>query len=293
MDKKGQTLWEEYSFDKRMTLKIFDKPILPYPKDEMPQALDQGKFLYPDAGEVQRAWALMAVGARTTAHAENVVIDGCANAFLAPTQTIGPYFQLLNVMGIKYQLLSKQYCCGCTILAESTPEKWEETLTLAKSLNQRNFDLAKELGAKHVYWYCHGCQPMSQYLDTKDSGVTIGHALDILIEPLKKVKKLKAKPARVGYFRGCWRWHKALNPNFKLNWDTWRSWLDHIEGIEVVDLPDICCAKNPQAIAKKIKDSNVDYTVTLCNNCRRTLNILGAKTIMLNTLLLEAVTYEG
>jgi hypothetical protein len=180
------------------------------------------------------------------------------------------------------------------MLMRATPEEWEETVARTKSLEQRNFDLAKEQGAKHVYWYCHTDQPMAQLVDTKDTGVTIGHGLDILIEPLKKVKKLKAKPAKVGYFRGCWRIKYYFNPKLKLNFDIWRSWLDRIEGIEVVDIPhNICCSEDAQAIAKEIKDRGVDYTVTPCNACRSFVSAAGAKTITLPAFLLECLTYEG
>jgi hypothetical protein len=290
VNKREKTLWEEYDLDNNIAIgsrNYFDTPSPPQSLDEMWEIRDQGKAIGQTQSE--RAHVLFGIGAKRTSRAENIIFTGCG-----AIRGMSLYFKLLNILGIKYNLLPSEYCCGTMLLWTANSEEWDKNLGRAKSLEQRNFELAREQGAKHLYWYCNGCQPIAQFIDTKDSGVTIGNAFDILIEPLKKVKKLKAKPAKVGYYRGCWSFKKAINPDFKLNWNTWRSWLDRIEGIEVVDIPFIlCCHKNKEDVIKKIRDSDVDYLVTPCNNCAHILSFKGVKINMLDSLLLEAVTYQG
>jgi hypothetical protein len=139
------------------------------------------------------------------------------------------------------------------------------------------------------------CGALAQYADTEGTGMTMGYGLDILTEPLKKVKELKvAEPARIGYYRGCLGLKKEMNPDFSFDFDTYRSWVDRIEGLEVIDLPNnICCQatrKGRQNVKKLAEDNNLDYIVTPCLECRRNLDEEGQKVLLLGTLLLEAVT---
>jgi hypothetical protein len=291
MEKKAKSLWDQWEYEKFFDYHYFARPINPWPKDEMWEKLNRGDLPY--SFQRSRGYMLKNLGAKPTFGAENVVVDGCANIFGSGFEGIGPYFQLLNALGIKYNLLPTKYCCGFFILARATPDEWEDALSKVKSLAERNIAEARELGARNVYQFCHLCTVMTQYADTKGTGMTQGYGLDILIEPMKKVKKLKVKTAKVGYYRGCWSRKKALNPNFKLNFDTYRTWVDRIEGLEVTDLPNnICCFDNVQDVIKIAKDNKLDYVVTPCINCRLNLANAGQKVVMLSTLLLEAVTYK-
>ena len=292
MEKKVKSLWDQWEYGKFFDFNYFARPINPWPKDQMWEKLSQGDLPY--SFQRSRGYMLRNLGARPTFGSENMVVDGCANAFGAGPAGIGSYFQLLNTLGIEYNLLPERYCCGFFILAMATPDEWDDAVSKVKSLAEKNIDEARELGARNVYQFCHLCSVMAQYADTKGTGMTVGYGLDILIEPLKKVKKLKVKPAKVGYYRGCWARKKALNPKFKLNFDTYRAWVDRIEGLEVMDLPNnICCFDNVQDIIKIAEDNKLDYVVTPCINCRLNLDTAGQRVVMLSTLLLEAVTYKG
>ena len=289
MEKKATNLWDQWEYGKFFDFNYFARPINPWPKDQMWEKLNQGDLPY--SFQRSRGYMLRNLGAKPTFGAENMVVDGCANIFGSGSEGIGPYFHLLNALGIKYNLLPQRYCCGFFILARATPDERGEAVAKVKSLAERNIAEAKELGAKNVYQFCHLCTVMAQYADTKDTGMTQGYGLDILIEPMNNVKKLKVKPAKVGYYRGCWGRKKALNPNFKLNFDIYRSWVDRIEGLEVMDLPnEICCFNNVQDVINIAKDNQLDYVVTPCINCRMNLDNAGQKVIMLSTLLLEALT---
>jgi Fe-S oxidoreductase len=235
----SKSLWDQWEYEKFFDYHFFDgEAINPWPKDQMWEKLKQGDMPY--SFQRSRGYVLSNIGAKPTFRSENIIVDGCANVFSHP-QSIGTYFQLLNALGISYNLLPKRYCCGFFILTRATPGERDDAVSKVKWLAEKNIEEARELGAKHVYEYCHLCSVMAQYADVKDTGITIGHGLDILTEPLKKVEKLKVKPARVGYYRGCWGRKKALKPDFKLDFSTWRSWLDRIEGLEVVDFPDNTC----------------------------------------------------
>ena len=70
--------------------------------------------------------------------------------------------------------------------------------------------------------------------------------------------------------------------------------MDHIEGLEVMDLPDnICCFNSVGDVIKIARDNKLDYIVTPCINCRLNLDNAGQKVVMLTTLLLDAVTNKG
>jgi len=261
--------------------------------EEVWESLEQGELPY--SVRRTRAMNLQRIGAKPTRGAENVIVDGCANSGQSGNVALGPYLQLLDVLGIKYNLLPTRYCCGWTILGRATPDVWDDAVFRVKSLAEKNVDGAKKLGAKNVYQFCHMCAALAQYADTRGTGMTVGFGLDILTEPLKKVKRLKvAKPARVGYYRGCLGLKKAMKPDFTFDFDTYRSWVDRIEGLEVMNLPNnICCqatTKGREDVAKLARDNKLDYIVTPCLECRRNLDEAGQKVLLLGTLLLEAVT---
>ncbi len=292
MEKKPSMKDPAQAKNEHQTVHFFDEPSRPYPIEKLKEVLDQA--LPHMTPEMMRAYILRSLGARPAKDAENVIMTGCAPPTLSPTISLGPYLKLLNVLGIKYKFLHKEYCCGHNLWGKLTPEEWKEYLAKIIGFNQKNIDLAKELGAKNFYIYCHGCNPLAQL--AKAPGITVAHGLDILTEPLKKVKLKVAKPARVGYFQGCWKSSKLINPDLKLNYDTWRSWLDRIEGIEVIDiLPhSLCCRfkKSLEVIKKKITDNNIDYLVTPCNACRLFLSRADVNVFYMTVLLLEAVTHK-
>ena len=261
--------------------------------EEVWESLEQGELPY--SVRRTRAMNLKRIGAKPTKGAENVIVDGCANSGQSGNVALGPYLQLLDVLGIKYNLLPTRYCCGWTILGRATPDVWDDAVFRVKSLAEKNIEGAKKLGAKNVYQFCHMCAALAQYADTIGTGMTVGFGLDILTEPLKRLKKLKvAKPARVGYYRGCLGLKKAMKPDFMFDFDTYRSWVDRIEGLEVMNLPNnICCqatTKGREDVAKLARDNKLDYIVTPCLECRRNLDEAGQKVLLLGTLLLEAVT---
>ncbi len=295
MENKAKSLWDQWEYGKFFEFHYFDQfdqPLNPWPKEEMWEKLSQGDLPY--SFQRSRGYMLKNLGAKPTFRAENMVVDGCANLFSSGNAGIGLYFQLLNALDIKYNLLPKRYCCGFFILAQATPDEWDDARSKVKALAEKNLAEAKQLGAKNVYQFCHLCSVMAQYADARGMGMNTGYGLDILIEPLKRVKNLKVKPAKVGYYRGCWGRKKALKPDFKLNFATYRSWLDRVEGLEVMDLPDnLCCFNNVQDVIQIATDNKLDYIVTPCVNCRLNLDTAGQKVVMLTTLLLDAVTNKG
>lgn len=275
----------------------FDEPLYWWPYDKMWEMLKEGEMPHPI--HRIRAMTLQWLGAVNTRGAENVIVDGCANTRVPGSAEVafGPYLRLLNALGIKYTMLPWRYCCGWSLLMYANapgapPELWDDALSKVKTLAEKNIEGAKRLGAKNIYQFCHMCHAVAQLVDAKRMGMNQGYGLDILKEPLKKVEKLRmVKPTKVGYYRGCWEAKKLLNPKLKLDFDTYRSWLDRIENLKVMDLPNnMCCFTDVQEIIKIAKDNELDYIVTPCNNCRLNLDIAGQKVLMLSALILEAVT---
>ncbi|UCC17101.1 MAG: (Fe-S)-binding protein [Dehalococcoidales bacterium] len=273
--------------------KWFDEAYDSWSPEKVWDQVSQGELPY--SVHRTRAMNLQRIGAKPTPGAVNVIVDGCANSGASGPVALGPYFQLLDALGIEYNLLPIRYCCGWTILGRATPDEWDDAVSKVKTLAEKNIDEARKLGARNVYQFCHMCGALAQYADTEGTGMTVGYGLDILTEPLKQVKKLKvAQPAKIGYYRGCLGLKKAMNPDFSFEFDTYRSWVDRIEGLEVMDLPDtICCqatTRGREDVKQLAIDNNLDYIVTPCLECRRNLDEAGQKVLLLGTLLLEAVT---
>lgn len=244
-----------------------------------------------------RRLLLRGLGAKANKDSENIIIPGCMTPYLNPLK-LRSYFQLLRLLGVQYNLIEDEYCCGYGVAEiDMYPEKKEELLKLAKSSNQKNIDQAKTKGADKVFYFCYGCLGAAHKFFGSESDLSIGYALDILIGPMEKVGSLKAlAPATVGYYQGCWRLPIERSPDLKPPFETWHSWLDKIEGIEVVDLPaSICCDKNPEAVIRAAKKSGVDYIVTPCMGCwGRVYHVReGMKVMMLHELLLETLETKG
>jgi len=247
----------------------------------------------PYSPKMLRQGILRALGIRGHKNSENVVFTGCVTPFYA-TFTLQKYFQLLDSLGIDYKILDEEYCCGANALYRVSPDKMAGFMGKLEGLMRRNVDEAKAQGAKKLYYWCYSCVPQAQLFFNKED-IPVRYGLDILIEPMKKAK-LKSKPATVGYYRGCWRRLRELNPKLELSFDSYRSWVDRVEGIKVVDIPgNICCTINPEAIFRKAMAAGVDYMVTPCMGCSARLNAErnSIKTKPLYEFLLESLVNKG
>ena len=225
----------------------------------------------PYSQTMLRQGMLRSLGIRGHEESENVVLTGCVSPFYVPF-TLRNYFRLLDALGIDYKVLDEEHCCGANSIYRVNPDEMAGFLGKLKAPMRRNVDAAKAQGAKKLYYWCYSCVSQAQLLFNEDD-FPIRYGLDILIEPMKKAK-LKAKPAIVGYYSGCWRRLREINPKLELSLDSYRSWVDQVEGIEVVDIPSaICCTQNPEAIFRKARAANVDYMVTPCMGCSGRLNV--------------------
>ncbi len=247
----------------------------------------------PYSQTMLRQGILRALGIRGHKKSENVVLTGCVTPFYA-SFTLRSYFRLLDALGIDFKILDEEHCCGANAIYRVSPDEMAGFMGELKELMRRNVDEAKAQGAKKLYYWCYSCIPQAQLFFNEDD-FPIRYGLDILIEPMKKAK-LKAEPATVGYYRGCWRRLREINPNLELSFDSYRSWVDRVEGIKVVDIPSAtCCTQNPEAIFRKASAGNVDYMVTPCMGCSARLNAErnSIKTKPLYEFLLESLVNKG
>ncbi|HUX48461.1 MAG TPA: heterodisulfide reductase-related iron-sulfur binding cluster [Dehalococcoidia bacterium] len=165
MDKRlANTPMYKWGWGREFEKNWFGETIESWSSERVWENLDRGELPY--SVHRTRAMNLQMLGAKPTRGAENVVVDGCANSGISGPVELGPYFQLLDVLGVAYNLLSTRYCCGWTILGRATPEEWDDAVSKVKSLAERNIEEAKKLGAKHVYQFCHMCAALAQYADT-------------------------------------------------------------------------------------------------------------------------------
>jgi len=278
MSRKNETIEEKYNLKSYFASVGVMEDVSP--ERELQQI---GEHTMPYSHTQLRQGVLKGLGIWGHENSENVVLTGCVTPFYLGF-TLPNYFQLLYLLGIDFKILDEEHCCGAYATYRVSPDKRPEFLEQLKPMMQRNIDEAKAQGAKNIYYYCYSCLPQAQLFFDKDD-FPVRYGLDILIEPMKKAK-LKAEPATVGYYRGCWRRLREINPDLKLSFDSYRSWVGSVEGIKVVDIEadNICCTKNPEAIFRKAKAANVDYMVTPCNGCygkltMESLNVGGANSV--------------
>ncbi|SPF39789.1 conserved hypothetical protein [Syntrophobacter sp. SbD1] len=219
---------------------------------------------------VLRAAVLSAHGfPKPKAKAENGIFFGCYRPFTNPF-LLRDYITLLDLLSVDHTHFDREYCCGWPLIVESTGEELDRARTLSLEFNQLNLDLARQKGATTLAYCCVGCAHAAKHA-FKDTADTHVYIVDLILDKIDN-RRLKMKPAVIGYFEGCHTIHRELYPGTFLNWNRYRRQLDGIEGLKVVDLPKNLCCKNPAAdVMEKAADLNLDKIVCTCNWCYNSL----------------------
>lgn len=209
--------------------------------------------------------------------AENVIIFGCMLLYVIPL-SLRNYLRLLDLLGVEYTFLKKEYCCG--LLLVETSGQMDRAKAVSKEFMGLNVAMAQELGAKNVVHFCNWCAHLSK-LAFPDGPLPHLYYPDIILDKLQTLR-LRVEPTVIGFYEGCQKRNRAWAPEIELNWKAYRQVLDRIEGLKVIDLPRSCCILNPDKILEKAENLDLQTIVCSCPTCHvRLTKAAGSKVRML------------
>jgi hypothetical protein len=240
-----------------------------------------------------RSMVLTSIGAKEHANPEYMIITGCVRVFDS-TQGLRSYFTLLDKLDVKYTFLRhSEYCSMLPALhTASTEQEWDTAWQDAREMAERNYEQARPLGVKNLVYFCSDSYSVAQRLHER-FGLESEPLfyLDILVDRLEG-RALRLEPTVVGFFPGCWRERRMVNPNLEVKPQNWRSMLERIEGVRVVEMSaEICCKEDAATIVRQAEELGADCIVTPCHGVGqakfRNLGKLPALTV--SDLLLKAL----
>jgi Fe-S oxidoreductase len=240
--------------------------------------------------ETLKAFTFMKFGiSQPSLTAENVVIMGCYAPFLEYEHVVS-YFKLLQALGVDYTLVDKEYCCGAPLLGFCKEDERGEAIEASRRFIKRNSESASRKKAKKLAYFCSGCVHMAKLLVPEEADRHV-YALDIVLDALKN-RNLKLQPIKAAYFEGC-HTNKPGFPNISLDWKSYRSVLDKVTGLSIVDIETkVCCSKQPDSIIQRAREEGAETLICACNACAGSLGIAAGerfKVKHLSEVLLEAL----
>ncbi len=225
--------------------------------------------------------------------AENLVIFGCYIPFMNPL-LVRDYLKLLDILGLEYTYLDREYCCGAPMMATTTGEELEKSKRVGKEFVQMNTDMARQKGAKNIAYCCIGCAYAAKGF-LPDEAAHQKYYFELLFDKLEK-KTLKITPTTMGYYEGCRIRYNRRFPGVSLDWKRCRRLLDRIDGLKIVDLPNnICCAEHSELVVEAAEGQKLDTILCSCNGCYNRIATAAKEKLQvkfLTELLLQAVERE-
>jgi Fe-S oxidoreductase len=204
--------------------------------------------------------------------ANYVLIGGCLLPEAMPHVFKG-LKEIIEKLKIDYTMLSTEYCCGWGPLGQpAVRAKNEKEITKAKEIGRdfilRNFNQAKDLGAKSIVLFCSACEP--NYSNCRhETSLEIISYID-LINRYFEGGKLDME---ADYYAGCYRFRRKMT-NRSLNLESAKQVLNKIEGLKVNFLDsNLCCYIPPhvEKIFDSLKSCNI---INICSGCHSQLNNL-------------------
>lgn len=169
----------KYSTDMEVLEGIFDlrryvvETIGPHPiHAKLAEKAEEFNNPYGEPHEKRQDW-INSTSAKEDPNSKTLFFTGCTAAYRQQDMVLASV-EILNAIGIKFQLTKEEYCCGSPIYRSGMVEK-------AIKFFKHNIDLFDKLGIEEIITACPGCYAMlvaeyPAYLDE---------------ETLKKWKKLK------------------------------------------------------------------------------------------------------
>jgi Fe-S oxidoreductase len=211
------------------------------------------------------------------------------------------FLWLLDRLGVDYtylQLPEKEYCCGWTTVRNSNGDEKVKAYDFSKYFIGLNIEQARKIGVKRMFYFCRWCNTAAQYaFPDENNDILLRYHLDLIVETLnQKSFPLKMdQPTRIAYYGGCHKGHEMLAPNCKFDWPAYRKLIDHVDGLEVVDIPvKGCCTISTvsERLVNEAIESGASQLVTPCTSCSLYIQQVGKRRKfpirLLTELLLEA-----
>jgi len=218
------------------------------------------------ASPVLRAMTLDANGiAKPGDTAGLCLMFGCYRPFSTP-YVLRDVVRLLDGLQLDYTWLEKEYCCGLPLLPQIEAADRAAGLTMVREFIGNNRELARNKGADKLAYCCAGCAHIAKgaFPEAQEAHAYI---LDILLDALE-ARPLRVEPMTIASFEGCHTSYRTSFPETTLDWNRYRRFLDTIENLTVLDVPNtMCCKKQADAIVETAVQHDVDALVCACSGC--------------------------
>jgi hypothetical protein len=209
------------------------------------------------------------LGLESKQNPEYLIMTGCVVPFHSAS-CIVEYCKLCDRLAISYAFLKDtEYCSGLPMLYAANKDQISEAEKLAKEQLDMNLTQARALGVKGVVYLCNRGYTIAQKL-FQAADMELFFYPDIVLDKLESIE-LQMKETLVGYYQGCWRWSRELNPNMNIDFERYRRSVEQIKGVTVIDLPSNDCSNNEARLAaiEKAEQNHVDFILTPCIDCRQ------------------------
>ena len=202
------------------------------------------------------------------ATAEICLLFGCYRPFTTPF-LLREYLRLLDMLGVDYTYLDQEYCCGAPLAMLATEDQRDDILATGREFHRLNLELARQKGATTLAYCCVGCVSAARntFHESPDQHLYI---VDLILDRIAP-RRLKVEPTVIGYFAGCHSFVQTTYPEATLDWGRYRRQLGAIEGITIVDLPNMCCKQSAEKIIEQAEKMQVDTILSACNWCHSAL----------------------
>ncbi|MFC1963550.1 hypothetical protein ACFLVL_02900 [Chloroflexota bacterium] len=209
-------------------------------------------------------------GASVGDTAENLIMLGC-QPMLGINEIIS-FCRLVERLGGKYTFLASEYCCGVSMiripLYRGDADGHERGLKSAREFIGMNIANARNLGVKRMYYICPWCVYAAQRFYS-DCDIQQKYYLDLVVDLLEERKPQLHLEEKVAYYQGGQHLRPVYlgDSNWDCDWAAYRSCIDRVERLSVIDMPKICCLVEPDRVKNTIKEKRLTTMVTPCWSC--------------------------
>jgi Fe-S oxidoreductase len=197
--------------------------------------------------------------------ARHSLMFGCYRPFSTP-YILRDVVRLFNGLGVDYTWLEKEYCCGLPLLPQIEAKDRAASLPMVQDFIRGNRELARNKGADKLVYCCAGCAHVAWGALPEAQGEH-AYILDVLLDALE-AKSLRVAPTTIAYFEGCHTSYKPFFPETALHWERYRRFLDRIENVTIIDVPNtMCCKKQADKIVATAMQHAPSALVCACSGC--------------------------
>lgn len=243
-------------------------------------ALDAHKNIAEKIKETRNAYGekdMYKYEAKSVSGAEVLYYIGCTSRYRVP-EIADAMLQIFNKLGIKYQVMEDEWCCGSVLLRTGRVKD-------AKELMEHNVEEIKNSGAKTVVFTCPGCLKTFEK-NYPDMSVELVHSTQFLTRlGNMKVKKLGMEvayhdPCHLGRDLGIYEEPRALLKEVadvkEMKRVREQAWCCGSGGGVKSAYDDFALWSASERL-KEAKEAGVEAIVSACPFCKRNLKEAGEK----------------